>query len=505
MGTALAAIVLDNPILIKHLRARLRPTATLSWVGGVALVCLAILIGNFYAYGGLGRGYELQWLLALQVYLLGMQAPFQVSAAIGGARESGIFEYHRLSPLPASWIGVGFVLGAPIREWLLWGATLPFALVAARGASIGVTGFLAFEVPIVLGALITHALGALTALASRKPKGNAQGGSIGVGILAITFSFPIMQGINLLVGFLCDPNETRTFPFYGLPMHWLAFLILYQGSALAFALLAVIRKSAADRAHALSKAQAVLAMAVAATLAVGAAWDVRANSDVTIGLLYGLVVASSILVATVAIDRFEYVRGLKRSWRQGRRRPLPWRDDASSQWTVYAIAAVVAIAGNVVWERNPGAGASSVCVALAAFTTAELGLGFQYARLRMGLYGGFVFTLFVLLTWLVPLGVATLLAMARNDHVLIRTVAAVSPIAGLALASEPGWLDPARTAPGTGSPALVSMDVIRLVAIVPTLFFASLFNLFLVVWQRKLDWVVRHAAESKKAGGPIGD
>jgi len=95
-------ILFDNPIVVKHLRSRLRPGSMVVWLGGVVLVCVAILGIHYFLRGGLGLGHELEWLLALQAYLIGILAAYQAGSALGGARESGTFEYYRLSPLPPS-------------------------------------------------------------------------------------------------------------------------------------------------------------------------------------------------------------------------------------------------------------------------------------------------------------------------------------------------------------------------------------------------------------------
>lgn len=493
-------ILFDNPIVVKHLRSRLRPGSMVVWLGGVVLVCVAILGIHYFLRGGLGLGHELEWLLALQAYLIGILAAYQAGSALGGARESGTFEYYRLSPLPPSWVGLGFLIGAPIREWLLWGATLPFTFLATSLQSMGVAGFVAVELPLVLGALLLQALSVLVALVSRKPKNAVQGGLVGGLIFLLGFSWPVLMWISRSTGLQIGPNEGITISFYGLPVPWLAFVVLYLGWALGFTLLAVVRKSTSDRTRALSKPEALACMMSGSVLAVGAAWDYPGDPYVAPGLLYLLVVGSSFLVATVAVDRGEYVRGLKRAWRDGRRRPRPWDPNASGQWTIYTIAAVVAIAGGVAWERLRGPEASSPCVALAAFMTAEMGLGYQFARLRLGRYGGFGFTLFMILAWLAPLLVAALLFAADRKAPNIETAAAFSPLAGLGLAASPDWEAHARAIPGVTPVGVVKpVDVASLVAILPTLGFAGLFNLFLITCQRRIDRDLRLETEAGKS------
>ena len=48
---------------------------------------------------------------------------------MGKARESGILDFHRVSPMAPAAVVLGFFFGAPIREYLLFAATLPFSMI----------------------------------------------------------------------------------------------------------------------------------------------------------------------------------------------------------------------------------------------------------------------------------------------------------------------------------------------------------------------------------------
>ncbi len=61
----------------------------------------------------------------LQTIILVIVGATQVAGSVGGVRESNILDFHRISPLPPLATTLGFFLGAPIREYILFALTLP--------------------------------------------------------------------------------------------------------------------------------------------------------------------------------------------------------------------------------------------------------------------------------------------------------------------------------------------------------------------------------------------
>ncbi|HLQ46207.1 MAG TPA: hypothetical protein VK137_15805, partial [Planctomycetaceae bacterium] len=121
----IAPWLFDNPILIKHVRSRLRRTHRTSLVLVVVIICGCLL------WGGLQQGIGLQQVIGLQqgglfvtyfalqglcLHVIGMS---QVASSIGQVNDSGVLDFHRISPLPPMTTALGFVLGAPIREYLV--------------------------------------------------------------------------------------------------------------------------------------------------------------------------------------------------------------------------------------------------------------------------------------------------------------------------------------------------------------------------------------------------
>ena len=114
----IAPWLFDNPILIKHLRSRLRRTQATSLALVVLVVCVCLLWAGFQGLGMKDGGLFVAFfsLQGLALHLAGMS---QVASSIGQVNDSGVLDFHRISPLPPTTTALGFVLGAPIREYFV--------------------------------------------------------------------------------------------------------------------------------------------------------------------------------------------------------------------------------------------------------------------------------------------------------------------------------------------------------------------------------------------------
>ena len=108
---------LDNPIFIKHMRSRLRRQPLVSAIVITVVLCGCITwagfqLDSFITGGAFGA------LFALQAVILAIMGSTQVGTSVSSARASGILDFHRVSPLSATELVLGFFFGAPIREYL---------------------------------------------------------------------------------------------------------------------------------------------------------------------------------------------------------------------------------------------------------------------------------------------------------------------------------------------------------------------------------------------------
>src|SRR5262249_13892002 len=190
---------LDNPILVKHVRSRLRPQSVFSSLVVVVLLNLCL------AYAG----YELEWyksgivagcIVAMQFVILAIMGAAQVNASVNGARASGILDFHRVSPLSATELTLGFFFGAPIREYALFAATLPFTVLCMAFGIPSLRGFLQLMIMIVTTSWTIHGLMLLNGLISRAK--TPSGGIVGVIVFLFFFLSFIISGAQLSVNFV---------------------------------------------------------------------------------------------------------------------------------------------------------------------------------------------------------------------------------------------------------------------------------------------------------------
>ena len=336
----------DNPIFIKHVRSRLRwqPLAT----GAVVVVVLSLcIVWAGYENDALWNGHAFEWLVMLQGVVLIIMGASQVSAAVGGARLSGILDFHRVSPLTPAELTLGFFFGAPIREYLLFACTLPFvALFMAFGVPT-VHGYIELLLFLVALAWVFHGLALLNSLIM-KPGRNTRGAVAVIGILLLFFVYVMRMGRFLPSITLFEDDARLT--FFGSSLPWLAVVLFYIGSLLFFIYLAGCRRMGAERIHPFSRPQAIAALAALSFLTLGGVWQTGENGVVEVIVLYLLVLAALLLILLVTPTQAEYSKGLWRARKQGRSHLSWWEDLAINQvFVIIACAIVLAAATSVRW------------------------------------------------------------------------------------------------------------------------------------------------------------
>jgi hypothetical protein len=517
-----AQIVLDNPILVKHLRSRLRPAQAAGWVAIVTSLAACI------AWAGLdGRLFGVVTavilLMGLQIVVLALFGSNQLNVSLGGARESGILAFHRVSPLPPAVVALGFFLGAPIREYVLAAIVVPFAFfdayqIDAFSPAKGLLWLTQLEVAVLTTTWVVHGVAMLGCLTRKKPRGSIQGAIVLLVLLVIFGSYGTV-GFYLGVRWLLE--ESRLINFYGWMVPWLAGILINELPVLGFLGLAVVNKMRAERAHSFSKRQALLCMATLAILTVGGLWKVGrlfppaypyepTSADVImLGAIYSLAFTAVVLSATITPGCGEYVKGVRRALHEGRRRPSAWSDAGSNRVAVLILAGIVlvgttvavqvvgrpsllapgyfavntpkslelAIQSDEAWLQSRQAMMSRP-ILIAVLTMAYFGLAYQYFSLRTRTAGATLTAVFLFVTWLVPLLAASIMGMgASGDEGRALTVLALSPVTGVALSS------------GLGEPP--AADAIQLAALAPAVTFTFVFKYLLVVHQRKIDRALR--------------
>jgi hypothetical protein len=473
---------LDNPILVKHVRSRLRLQPLLSAIVVVQALCLCIAWGGFQL-GSFSTGGAYGTLLFLQIIIIVAIGGSQVATAVGGSRSSGILDFHRVSPLTRDELTLGFFFGAPIREYVLLATTMPYAVLCVGFGVPSAHGLIQLMIALVAFAWLFQGMALLSALLGKSRAGSR--GGVGVVVVCVIIALWLGSGLLSRASILVDLDQRLS--FFGVSLPWLAVMLIYISAALFFVYLAARRRMGSERIHPLSKAQGVAGVVTISILCVGGIWQQESYDVLQIVALYFLVGVSIFMIVMVTPSQAEYLKGLLRAKKQGLSHLSAWDDLTLNRLFLAAVCAILLVTGTVIWRAGIGAPLAlpaeavknyPLGVAMGVLVVAYIGLGMQYFMLRFGARGKMYFGLFLFLTWILPMVAGTifmLASMPRDTSQVAQIIYAVSPCAGLAMCSVAGnGNDPHFTTVLQGS------------AITPALFCAFIFNSLLISARRRL-------------------
>lgn len=502
----------DNPLFVKHVRSRLRRGQLLTPAVVVGAICLltayACEVNNWYTNGSAFAVY-----LAIQVVAVGLMGSTQVSSAVGGARESGILDFHRVSPLSPLAVTLGFFFGAPVREYVLAAMTLPFVLICAAKDAPGLGGVIQVEVATLVSCWLLHAIAILTSLATKKPKASTKGA---VGAIVFLLIFTGRFGFIGLAALTGAVTEAPTIGFFGAHLPWLAFLLIYALPLIFFLMLASVRKMKSERSHPFTKPEALAALAIEAALVLGAVWSGHDLPYLPLFVIYATASIALVLIITITPNLGEFTKGFRRAEREGKRHVGYWDDLAPNRVAVVALCGIVLLASTIAWyfiapgpfgpawapppaafggppvvvaDRAPW---FTIPIAVAVLSVAEFGLALQFFLLRAPRRGSTLLGLFVFAAWILPPLLGSILTAARVDKTLSLAVIAISPVAGISLSTDMG------PASDTGT------ELLKLAALIPALVFALLFNNG-VTWARRRAVAEIHGGPGAAKAEPVPD
>lgn len=476
--------LVDNPLFVKHVRSRLRMQHVLPLAVIVAVVSLVVvLMGFILAEHAMNPKATFTgayvFLAVIQGVVLLMMGTSQVASAVAHAKDTGILDFHRIAPLPARRVAVGFLLGAPIREYVVFALTLPFSLICAIAGDLGVTGWLMMLPVILSSTLLFHTLAMVNGLSARRARG-VGGTAVGLVILAHLLAGMALANNVYVPGLLTavpvfmdvTDNLPRNFQaptFFGADLPMLVQSFLYQVPLAMFLFVAAVRKMRSDRAHGYSKPVAAAFLATIAILSLGTLWKIELAPSLVI-VSYVTAFGGMLLLAAVTPSLGDYTNGFRRAARHHERFIRPWDDAALNPWAILVSVAIVAAATGLAWHiqgdharriaaQPVGRDGLNVRLAMdppswapivvAALTLCYYGLGVQFFELRFGRKAQPYWRLTLFLIWVVPLLFGLLLRAAaiQDEEVLASFVTSLSPLAGIAWSSDAAPReDPARYA-----------------------------------------------------------
>ena len=485
----------SNPLFVKYVRSRLRRSAMLPGVIVILFLCLCIIWINSQAKNPNNPDPSVgsQMFFWMQGIILVLLGGSQVASSIAQMKESGIIDFHRITPIPPRVQTIGILLGAPIRELILYALTLPFALYLAIQGPIGVTNFCKLLLVQLGSAMMYYSMAMITGLTAAKARG-ASGRFVailaGLNIMANTFfavgiygptlvtSMPIYQevfvndedappqrrqrqmaqqnaaqqqqmggrnqgppnaqqpmGAQQPPGAMKKPEVT----FYGAPLPLVIQSLMFQGGLLTFLFIGASRRIHSARLPLYTKPIALLFLSTIAVLTLGSLWDAP-TLFLTLGTVYFLAFCSILLINSVTPSVGDVVKGLQRARKlSGLRVPL-WSDFAPNKFIVFGFACIIAATvsiGLLLAPQPPMLGfikldhVFSPWPALLTGVLSVLTFGFasQYFALAFGRRARSFFSLFIFFAWITPIIVGIIIASAGVDEAAY--ILAISPIVGI--------------------------------------------------------------------------
>ena len=163
-----ARAVWSNPIFRRYCQSRLRPRGA-----GVALLIVVLFAGFIVALShsiGVRKSvspadaarYGIIPLLVLQGIILFIFGTAQAAGGMTAERDEGVIDYQRLIPMSPLSKVLGYLFGLPVREYVMFLATLPFTAWSLWRGEVAWTVWLPLYAVVFTSTLLYHFTGLVT-------------------------------------------------------------------------------------------------------------------------------------------------------------------------------------------------------------------------------------------------------------------------------------------------------------------------------------------------------
>lgn len=447
---------MGNPVLVKCARVRLRRFQV------VPLIVIAVIMAGFlmaaFLIGGNIKG-TIHAYLAIQTAIVLLAGTMQVTAAVSQSVDSGMLDFHRIAPLPPRQVALGFLLGGPIREYLLAAVFIPFELVCVVLGQLGLGSLFLLLIAIVVNALFFHSIAMAGVMMGSKPSRARQAG-LGLVIVAYMGGGAALMGHgpafftilpvyrNVFAEMMAAEGFTVEPLFYG--VHVPAFMqtLIFQVPFMAFSFVVSVRKIRRDRMYSLSKSGAALLLGTAAFLTLGTLWnltqlfhDPRHSADMILAITLTIATGAIalMLMPVVTPDVGDFVKGFRRALKRGRGRPTPWDDFASNQGVLAVFILTIVAAALLAWFPHVGLVVPPSPFWLVLVATIMLithyGLAMQYMFFAHGRKTPTYFGFYLFLVWVVPGLTGALFSCGGLTDIALHATS-FSPLASIPIAIE---------------------------------------------------------------------
>ena len=471
-------MVLENPVLVKHARSRLRMQHLIPLIAIVVTICICISWAAAAGNDAQGAAIAMLVLQALVLFLVGGAT---VATTVSNARESGMLDLHRISPQEPAAVTLGFLLGAPIREYILFACTLPFSLLIAAEANHSLLGWLALTVDLIVASLLYYAIAILAGLALPKRTSSMTLTLLVIAMLHIGWMLQAAGCLTIIPTALsalgsADPSLAVHTTIFGWPVPAFLVSLLHQAPVLVFLLLAAARKMRHELAYPLSKLEAVMFFLVFALLlvtdapggmSVGRVLGGGAGSGIP-ALAYGLLVFGVLLTALVTPNAGAFARGIRHARKLGATEPPLWDDRALNFGAIAAFGVIcggAGVAASAFASYTPWPADGTVVVSvIGGCAVLFWGLAKQSFDLTFRRNSNSYFMLLVFACWVLPVILGLLAGAMLGEERSAGYFLAMSPLSSIGLLLT-GWRDP-MTALHTSTALTFSVALVLVFAVI---------------------------------------
>ena len=478
-----------NPIFRRYCRSRLRPQGlglalliTVLVTGFIVAMANSLGIHNHMAAADAARTPIIP-LLVVQGLILFILGTAQAAGGMTAERDEGVIDYQRLIPMSPLAKVMGYLIGLPVREYVMFLATVPFTAWSMWRGQVAWNVWLPLYLTVMSSALLYHFTGLLTGTVARNRRW-AFLLSIGL-VFALYTVIPQMARFGLvffkyltirpvfeesLPGILpasagavakVAQRLLPTVKFFNLDFSEAVFTAFSQGGLILTFIVMLCRKWRRAEAHLLGKPWAAGFFVWIQILLLGNAlpliepgdlfpshefyrmvrlmpdWAPNSGEAILMCGIYGFATLALMLVLATIItpSADNQLRGWRRTRKQGKS-VLPWLADAATGFWFVLVMAVAGAAGWFLFTRAmvesswfPG---HVVPLSVLGYFTAVMvagGLGYQ-ALLEAK--GGRVVGLAVIFVGVVPVMAGSVLSVISD-----RFIATATWLIGISPASMP--------------------------------------------------------------------
>jgi len=477
--------VWDNPIFRRYCRSRLRPRGL-----GISLLITVLIAGFIVALANSAavrnpshaldamRG-ALIPMLIIQAVILFVFGTAQVAGGMTAERDEGVIDYQRLIPMSPLAKVLGYLFGLPVREYVMFLATLPFAAWLFWKGHVKAAAWMQLYAALFTSTLLYHFTGLLTGTVAKNRRW-AFLASIGLVFCLYTvipqlskfglvfFKYltitPVVEEMlpeilppDAAAGWKALQRFDPTVKFFNLDFSELVFTVFSQLALILTFTIMLCRKWRRAESHLLGKLWATGFFVWIQVLLLGNAiplidpgdlfisramnrftrfhsWEPQPMEAVVMSGVYGIftLLLLFVLAGIITPSPENQVKGWRRARKQGDS-SLPVRSDAATSFWFVILMAFAGAAGWFLFTRElvesrwyPGHFVDLKVFAYYAAVLLTGGLGFQ---LLLEAWGGRVLILVTIFVGVVPLMLGAVLStMSDRLYPASAWLVGVSPI-----------------------------------------------------------------------------